>query len=93
MASQRFVARERHEFLTGAVGWSPGEPFDCLGPYAKVRNCPVQGVARRYTCYATGYADTMFSVPAYTRIKGKHVAGFFTLDGGGIMFVPCAGRI
>jgi hypothetical protein len=91
--AQRFVARERFEFANGAVGWRPGGPFDCLGPYAKVQNCPVQGAARRCTCYATGYADTMFSVPACTQIKGKHVRGFFTLDDGAITFVPYTSQI
>ena len=87
--SQRFVAREKFEFSNGAIGWSPGGPFDCLGPYAKVQNCPVKGVDdRRYTCYATGYADTMFSVPACTRIRGRYVKGFFTEDEHGITFNP-----
>jgi hypothetical protein len=89
---QRFVARERREFPNGAVGWAPGGPFDCLGPYARVNNCPVDGTDLRLTCYATGYADTFFSVPACTRRRGRHVGGFFTLDGdGGICFVPTAG--
>jgi hypothetical protein len=70
----------------GAIGHRPGGPFDCLGPYAKVRNCPVQGTDKRYTCYATGYADTWFSVPACTKIRGKHIKGYFTLDDGNIEF-------
>lgn len=86
--SQRFVAREKFEFSNGAIGWSPGGPFDCLGPYAKVQNCPVKGIDKRYTCYATGYADTMFSVPACTRIRGRYVKGFFTEDEHGITFNP-----
>lgn len=89
--SQRFVANERFEFSNGAVGWRPGGPYDCLGPYAKVQNCPVEGHDRRYTCYASGYADNAFSVPAVTRIGGRRVKGFFTFEGeipGGIVFVP-----
>ena len=69
------------DFSNGAVGWRPGGPMDCLGPYAKVRNCPimVDGVeVGRRTCYATGYADTFFSVPACTRWKGWYVGGYFT---------------
>jgi hypothetical protein len=84
---QRFIARERTEFSNGAIGWRPGGPFDCLGPYAKVQNCPIAGTTLRRTAYATGYADTYFSVPACTRIHGKHISGFFTHTGdGGIEF-------
>lgn len=87
---QRFIARERFDFANGAVGYGPGGPFDCLGPYAKVVNCPIKGTNLRLTCYATGYADTFFSVPACTRRKGKHISGFFTCNDGGraIEFVP-----
>jgi hypothetical protein len=86
MMGQRFVARERFEFPNGAVGWRPGGPFDCLGPYAKVQNCPIAGTALRLTCYATGYADTYFSIPACTRYRGKHVVGYFTLEDGAVEF-------
>lgn len=93
--SQRFIARERFEFTNGAIGWAPGGPFDCLGPYAKVQNCPIvyslwDGRAvdsgLRRTCYASGYADTFFSIPATTRIKGKRVKGFFTVEDGACVF-------
>lgn len=85
----RFRASERFDFPNGAVGYRPGGPFDCLGPYAKVVNCPIRGTALRLTCYATGYADSFFSIPACTRRRGKHVSGFFTMDdSGGIEFVP-----
>lgn len=43
---------------------------------------------RRYTCYASNYADTFFSVPANTRIKGKSISGFFSLDNGNVEFIP-----
>ena len=84
----RFAARERFEFSNGAVGWSPGGPFDCLGPYAKVQNCPIQGTDKRRTCYATAYADTYFSVPAMTRIKGRYVGGYLTMEDSGVSFRP-----
>ena len=43
----------------------------------------------RLTCYATGHADTYFSVPACTRIRGKYVRGFFATDSdGGLHFYP-----
>ena len=44
----------------GAIGYRPGGPPDCLGPYAKVRNCPIDGTDIRLTCYATAYPDTFF---------------------------------
>lgn len=86
---QKFRATDRREFSNGAVGWAPGGPMDCLGPYAKVQNCPVfaggKEVGRR-TCYATGYADTYFSVPACMRWKGKYVGGYFSVEEGSISF-------
>lgn len=83
---QKFIARESFNFTNGAIGWSPGGPFDCLGPYAKVQECPIAGTTLRRTCYATGYADTYFSVPACTRIKGKYIKGYFSLYEDGIEF-------
>ena len=90
MTMQKFAARDRFEFDNGAIGWRPGGPMDCLGPYAKVQHCPIRGTDIRATVYATGYADTYFSVPACTRVKGKYVSGFFALDDGSIEFVPNA---
>ena len=88
---QKFYASPTHTFAfpNRAIGHRSGSQFDCLGPYAKVRNCPVviDGVeVARLTCYATGYADTYFSVPACTRRKGKHVAGYFSMDDKDITF-------
>lgn len=88
MAQVFYASADTFTYPNGAVGHRPGGPFDCLGPYAKVRNCPVLGAARRYTCYATGYPDTYFSVPACTRIRGKHVRGYFTMEDGNIEFRP-----
>ena len=87
---QKFIATQKHLFKNNAIGWAPGGSFDCLGPYAKVQNCPIEGTDKRYTCYATGYADTFFSVPACTRIKGKYVGGYFTMDEGAVVFKPYA---
>ncbi len=88
--AQVFIAREKFEFSNGATGWRPGGPMDCVGPWAKVQQCPIivdgKEVARR-TAYASGYADTAFSIPANTRYKGKHVRGYFTqTDTGGAEF-------
>lgn len=88
---QKFYAHpsDTFEFPNGAIGHRTGAgSFDCLGPFAKVRNCPIRGTDLRLTCYATGYADTYFSVPACTRHKGKHIAGFFAVGDGGCEFVP-----
>ncbi len=85
---QKFFAREPYHFSNGAIGWRPGGPFDCLGPYAKVENCPIKGTNLRRTAYATGYADSYFSIPARTRYKGRIITGFFTSDDGGCCFHP-----
>ena len=83
MSGQRFVARERFDFPNGAIGWRPGGPFDCLGPWAKVQECPIAGTTLRRTAYATGYADTFFSVPARCTIGGRSVRGYLTTDNDG----------
>lgn len=89
MSGQRFRATEPCTFSNGAIGWRPGGPFDCLGPYAKVENCPIHNTDLRRTCYATAYADTFFSVPARTQIFGVDVRGYLTSDhDGAITFVP-----
>ena len=85
---QKFAANEPYEFANGAIGWRPGGPMDCLGPYAKVENCPVAGTSLRRTVYATGYADTFFSVPACCRVRGKRITGYLTQTSGAIEFVP-----
>jgi hypothetical protein len=87
---QKFIARHKLEFSNGAIGFAPGGPFDCLGPYAKVLNCPIHGTNLRRACYATSYADTYFSVPACARVRGKYISGYLTAYGldGGCEFVP-----
>jgi hypothetical protein len=90
--AQVFHASANDTFTSpnGAVGYRPGGPMDCLGPYAKVKNCPVyrgkDDTGKRLTCYATGYADTFFSIPACTRYRRKHVRGYFTHDDDGVRF-------
>jgi len=89
MAQAFYASADTFTFPNGAVGHRPGGPFDCLGPYAKVRNCPIGDSDYRLTCYATGHANTYFSVPACTRIRGKYVRGFFATDSdGGLHFYP-----
>lgn len=86
---QVYIARVKREDQNGAIGWASGGMFDCLGYYAKVQNCPimVEGCeVARLTAYATGHADTWFSVPACTRYKGKHVRGYFTGTESGTVF-------
>jgi hypothetical protein len=86
---QRFAARERREFSNGAIGWAPGGSFDCLGPYAKVQNCPIVGTTLRRTCYASAYADTFFSIPAHFTICKRTIRGFFSVDDdGAVVFHP-----
>jgi hypothetical protein len=88
MSAQKFYASptDTFTFSNGAIGHRSGSIFDCLGPYAKVTNCPIDGTSLRLTAYATGYADTHFSVPACTRYKGKYISGFFTVNDGAISF-------
>lgn len=88
MSQVFYASKDTFTWPNGAVGYRPGGPFDCLGPFAKVKNCPIDGTDLRLTCYASGYADTWFSVPANTRRKGKHVRGFFTTEGDNVKFVP-----
>jgi hypothetical protein len=91
--AQKFYAHPSHFLLhpNGAVGHysTKFNPCDPLGPYAKVRNCPViiggKEVAR-LTCYATGYADSAFSIPANTHHRGKYIKGYFTSGEGGVEF-------
>lgn len=86
--AQKFYASNTDTLThpNGAIGHRTGGAFDCLGPYAKVRNCPIEGTDLRLTCYATSYADTWFSVPACTRHKGKHIRGYFTQRDDGVVF-------
>lgn len=91
MSLQKFYASPDDTFTSpnGAIGHRIGGPMDCLGPYAKVRNCPVAGVpGLRLTAYATGYADTAFSIPACTRYRGKYIGGYFSSDENGTEFRP-----
>lgn len=98
--TQRFYASPHDTFVSknGAVGYRPGGPMDCLGPYAKVKNCPiykyVDGIGYvntgvRLTCYAQNYANSYWTVPAATRRKGKRIRGYFidNEDVGGCVFV------
>ena len=99
MTTQQFYASPDDTFTwpNGAVGHRSGGSFDCLGPYAKVLNCPVlvgvgaaARIVRHLTCYATGHATTFYSVPAATCYRRKNVAGYFREDEkyGGIVFCP-----
>lgn len=82
MGLQRFYAHPDNTFTwpNGAVGHRPGGPFDCLGPYAVVRNVPIKGTKLRVTAYASGYPDTFFSVPAACKVNARYIGGFFTFE-------------
>lgn len=89
---QHFYADPFDTFTSpnGAVGYRSGGGFDCLGPYAKVSNCPIwvgqRNTGIRRTAYASGYADTAFSIPANTRYMGHYIRGYFTSDEDGVRF-------
>lgn len=62
----------------GAIAWFSswiGGPTLAL-----VRNCPTPFGPR--TVYATGEADTWFSIPAKCSVKGKTITGFLTREDG-----------
>lgn len=59
-----FIAAEEYSYPNGAM----------VRPCAAV--CP-DGKVRR--CYA-GIPDTYFTIPAYTRIGGKRVKGYLSMD-------------
>lgn len=89
MGLQRFYAdpRETFEWLNGAKGYrSTSNPSDCLGPYAKVENCPIHGTRLRRTCYATSQADTAFSIPAVCKVDGYTIKGYFGSGDPGLEF-------
>lgn len=90
MSCQKFYANPSTKDVSpnGAVSYAPGGPMDCLGPFAKIQNCPIEGTMLRLTCYATRYADTWFSIPACTRHKGRYIGGYFSCDENGPMFKP-----
>ena len=90
MGLQRFYADPKlsFEWPNGAIGYRPTITFDCLGPYAKVIKCPIAGTARRATVYATGYADTYFSIPAACKVRGKYIGGYLTTTEDGVEFQP-----
>ncbi len=95
MALQRFYASPTDTFTwpNGAVGHRPGGSFDCLGPYAKIINCPIAGTIFKRTVYATDYADTFFSIPAHCKFRGKRIRGYLTQDDTGVFFVPYTGQL
>jgi len=88
MTNQRFYAppTDTTTWPNGAVG----HHAFCLGPYAKVRACPIAGTGLRLTVYATGYTDSYFSIPACTQHRNKYIAGFLTCDEQGPIFHPAA---
>ncbi len=89
---QRFHADKTETFTNGAIGWRSSSEFDCLGPFAKVQNCPIKGTDLRLTCYATSHADTYFSVPAVTRHRGQRIKGYFAVEDGACVFVPMSSQ-
>lgn len=64
---QKFYASKRDTLAcaNGAIGFRTGGPFDCLGPFAKVKNCPIAGYPGvRLTAYASGYTfDSVADIP------------------------------
>jgi hypothetical protein len=89
MEMQKFRAVVKVEFSNGAIGYQAKFPFDSLGQFAKVQKCPVEGYPDlRLTAYMQTYAATAFSVPATTRYKGEHIAGYIITGVDGPVFNP-----
>ena len=70
----------------GAIGHRSGLPFDLIGPFGKVLNCPIAGTRLRRAVYATAVADTFFSIPAATRVRGQRIKGYLTTSEEGVEF-------
>lgn len=52
--------------------------------------------ALRLTCYAQGYADSFFSVPAAARFQGRRIRGYFTHAETGsdaVVFMACTADV
>ena len=86
---QKFRADKKGDAdINGAI------PFYAIwfgGPtLAKILNCPVERLSKPRTSavYITGEADTYFSLPACTRIKGKYIRGYVTGTEDGHVFRP-----
>lgn len=56
-----------------------------FGLLARVDNCRLENLAgdMRRTVYATGDADTAFSIPAVCKLMGTRVRGYLTSDDAG----------
>jgi len=78
---QKYRADKATKQSDGAVLWHAhwlGGPT-----LAKIQNCRIHGTALRRAVYITGEPNTWFSIPAATRVKGQHVAGYVTTDNDG----------
>jgi hypothetical protein len=83
MPMQKYRADVSETQADGAVVWSA----EWLGgpSLARINNCRWAKLAgdMRSTVYITGGADTWFSIPAVTRVRGCHVRGYVTTDDAG----------
>lgn len=88
MGLQKFQATSKGEPMpNGGVPYSSGHPWQVL---SLIKNCIVERVTKplRTTVYATGHADTAFSIPAACTIKGKYIGGYITGTEEGMVFRP-----
>ncbi len=51
-----------------------------------ILKCRIHLSDKRLSVYISGEPDTYFSIPAYTRCKGKYVKGYITSDEMGNIF-------
>lgn len=52
--------------------------MSCI-PFAAVENCIIKGSLRRSgKVYVSNVADTYYTLPAWTKVRGRYVGGFLT---------------
>jgi len=77
---QKYYANHSKQQPDGAIVWRAWQ-----GTLACITDCRIESLVgdMRRKVYATGEADTFFSVPAVTKIGRKRVRGYITGDDNG----------
>lgn len=89
MSDQKYRADVSEKQADGATVWHAvwmgGRSL------AKITNCRLDNLqgGMRATVYATGEADTFFSIPAVCRLMGARVTGYITNEDGNLVFRHC----
>ena len=77
---QKYYANHSAQQPDGAIVWRAWH-----GTVACITDCRIESLVgdMRRKVYATGEADTFFSVPAVCKIAGRRVCGYITGDDDG----------